>query len=158
MKTCTYIEITSKGYQDCDNLCEGYTEFCATHNRKIRKEQKEALNAIVKRQALLSKPKKVYAKPNKVSEKRLHENVEYLILRSKFITENPHCKAQVNGYCTEKTEDVHHKSGRVGKNFLDTTTFLPVCRSCHTYIESHPQEAKEKGWSMSRLQKQEPTV
>jgi len=108
-----------------------------------------------KRKALLSKPKKVYAKPNKVSEKRKEINKEYFILVEQFKKDNPHCKAKVNEYCTERTDDPHHMRGR-GDYLLVVETWLPVCRSCHSYIEAHPQEAKEKGWSESRLTKQEP--
>ena len=152
MKTCNYALID---YHLCDAPCEGNTDYCATHNRVIRKEAEQRQKAEEKRKALLSKPKKVYAKPNKVSEKRKELNKEYTKLADEFKRENPKCVVRANQYCTGKTESVHHKRGR-GRYLLDVSTFLPCCLSCHTYIEAHPQEAKEKGWSESRLAKQEP--
>jgi predicted HNH restriction endonuclease len=46
--------------------------------------------------------------------------------------------------------DVHHKKGR-GKYHLDTSTWLPVCRNCHEWIETHPEDAKELGYSETRI-------
>jgi len=47
--------------------------------------------------------------------------------------------------------DVHHMAGRVGEKLLDTDTWLPCCRPCHLFIESHPVAARELGLSESRL-------
>jgi len=77
----------------------------------------------------------------------------YIVLRVKFLTENPACKARLSG-CTLVASDVHHTKGR-GNYYLDITTFLPVCRSCHSYIELHPNEAKELGFSLNRLENEE---
>jgi len=52
--------------------------------------------------------------------------------------------------CTGVATDVHHKAGR-GENHLKMSTWLPVCRTCHTWIELHPKEAKELGLSETRL-------
>lgn len=46
-------------------------------------------------------------------------------------------------------EDV--KMGCVGDNYLKMGTWLSVCRSCHAWIETNPLEAKELGFSESRL-------
>jgi hypothetical protein len=34
------------------------------------------------------------------------------------------------------------------------STWLGVCASCHEYIELHPNEAKELGFSVNRLDKE----
>lgn len=58
--------------------------------------------------------------------------------------------------------DVHHKRGRVGYAdqwardndiplLLDPRFFLGVSREGHEWIESHPKEARELGYSESRL-------
>lgn len=52
--------------------------------------------------------------------------------------------------CCYTSVDVHHKRGR-GKYLLDESTWLPVCRGCHNKIETHPNWAKENGYSESRL-------
>lgn len=141
--------------EPCYNQCEGRTNYCARHNRLLRKIETDQQKANEKRKAILSAPKKVYKAPNKVSEKRKELNKEYFALVEQFKIDNPKCKANVNEYCTENTDDPHHRKGR-GVYLLDTTTWLPVCRSCHSYIEAHPNEAIQKGWSESRLAKDEP--
>ena len=157
MKTCQWQHPDDY----CFNMVEGRTDYCARHNRLIRKMATDEKKLSEKIGRLKSKQKEKNKVPrpqvNKVSEKRKELNKEYFILVEQFKKDNPHCKAKVNAYCTEKTTDPHHKRGR-GLYLLDVSTWLPCCRSCHTYIEAHPQEAKEKGWSMSRLKKQEPTV
>lgn len=62
----------------------------------------------------------------------------------------------------QPTTDVHHKKGRVGyadefarENDIsllhDQRFWLAVSRSGHRWIEEHPIEAKERGWSFDRL-------
>lgn len=150
--TCSFLMPND---EECGERCEGNTPFCGSHNRFLRKEKELAEKALAKKASLLSKPKKVYPKPNKVSDKRKELNKEYFKLVEQFKKDNPECKAKVNEYCTEQTDDPHHRKGR-GKHLLSVETWLPVCRSCHDYIEAHPLEAKEKGWSESRLAKTEP--
>jgi hypothetical protein len=41
--------------------------------------------------------------------------------------------------------------GRIGNLLTDETKFLAVCRACHDWIETHPKEAKELGYSISRI-------
>lgn len=60
------------------------------------------------------------------------------------------CIAKIKG-CYGYASDVHHMAGRIGANLMDENTWLPVCRSCHKWIEEHPAEAKERGLSRSRL-------
>lgn len=85
------------------------------------------------------------------SDKQSVLDVAYTMLRKKFVAKNPYCQARIAG-CTTHTTDVHHKRGR-GKYYLDDTTWLAVCRACHAYIETHPTEAKELGFSISRTSK-----
>jgi len=89
--------------------------------------------------------KKIAAK----SSKKAGEDQVYSKLRKDYLTLRPVCKANVPG-CTSVATDVHHKAGR-GKYYLITTTWLPVCRICHMWIETHPKEAKELGFSENRL-------
>lgn len=74
---------------------------------------------------------------------------EYKKLRIKFLSDKM-CQAKIYN-CSLKAHDVHHMSGRVGDNMLDTSNWLAVCRSCHTWIENNPKEAKELGFSKNRL-------
>lgn len=130
-------------------------DYCYSHARLSRKQIERDAKQKEKRSSLLQSPPKVRGRIKKVSAKREELNKEYFKLVEQFKKDNPFCKANVNEYCTEKTEDAHHRRGR-GAYLLEVSTWLPVCRSCHNFIESHPNIAKEKGWSESRLATTEP--
>ncbi len=82
---------------------------------------------------------------NKVSDKQSKLLDAYSKLRKIFFSkeENKYCKAQLPG-CQLHASDVHHMKKR-GVYLLDITTWLSTCRVCHSYIESHPEEAKALG-------------
>ena len=94
----------------------------------------------------IEKPKSI----SPVSKKRQGEMDTYSRLRDAFITAKPRCEAKLVG-CTGISTDVHHKAGRVGENYLKIGTWLAVCRSCHSWIETNPEAAKELNFSESRL-------
>lgn len=151
---CQYPECEAWAYRpDAD--------YCESHRRSISKEAETSRKQSEKRAAILEKAKQKSQqprpKPKKISPKREELNKEYKILADEFKRTNPSCIVRVNEYCSGKTESVHHKRGR-GRYFLDVSTFLPCCLSCHSYIESHPKEAKEKGFSESRLAKPKETI
>lgn len=109
------------------------------------------VNKIEKQEKGIEKPtNKIYNIP-KFSAKRKVENALYLKKRRIFMEQNKTCQAQLSG-CTHLATDLHHPRGRLGKNLTDETNFLALCRPCHTYIETHPEFAKEKGFSLSRLE------
>lgn len=85
------------------------------------------------------------------SKKRAKENNQYLALRKKFLKVYPRCQAKLDGCVVEATE-VHHMAGRIGDNLVDADNFLAVCPCCHSWIETHPREARALGLSISRLQ------
>jgi hypothetical protein len=85
----------------------------------------------------------------KVSVKKSQEDAVYSKLRKDYLCSRPFCQASIPGKCTTNATDVHHKKGR-GKYYLITPTWLAVCRSCHEWIETHPEQAKELGYSESR--------
>ena len=94
----------------------------------------------------IDKPKSI----SPVSKKRQVEMDEYSKKRLAFLALYNNCQAKLVG-CTGKATDVHHKAGRVSENYLNIQTWLAVCRQCHTWIETNPLEAKELGFSESRL-------
>ena len=53
--------------------------------------------------------------------------------------------------CRQEMADVHHTKGRVGDLYTDTRWMVGLCRSCHDYVEAHPEWAREVGLSASRL-------
>jgi len=94
----------------------------------------------------IDKPKSI----SPVSKKKRVEIDKYSQLREAFLVAKPHCEAKLVG-CTGASSDVHHSKGRVGENYLKVGTWVSLCRSCHSYLETHPEEAKELGFSQSRL-------
>lgn len=76
-------------------------------------------------------------------------NSAYSQERKKYLSNNPMCHAKIYN-CTNHATEVHHKKGR-GKYHLDTSTWLPVCRNCHDWIENNPEDAKELGYSETRI-------
>ena len=80
------------------------------------------------------------------SAKRSKQMREYKKIRVEFLEANPLCER-----CGGIATTVHHKKGRMGELIINTEYFLPACMPCHEWIETHPGEAKEKGYSISRL-------
>jgi len=117
----------------CGNkVIENYEEMlCATCNRKKRVSPQTQL-----------KRKRI----SPVSVKRKKKLEEYVHIRNKFLEENPICER-----CGDLAIDVHHTKGRLGTNLTDTQYFKSVCRTCHTYIEEHPEWALLHGFRKSRL-------
>lgn len=85
----------------------------------------------------------------KVSAKQLENLKKYRKVRDEFM-KNKLCEAKLNG-CTGKATDLHHAKGKVGELLTDKRYFKALCRSCHSYIEVHPEFAKENGYSLNRL-------
>lgn len=142
----------------CDVHKTVYYKQCRECLHEINKAGKQMDREMDKRKKLIAKQKLQQSQPKpavkKVSDKRKEQNHEYFKLVEQFKKDNPQCHAKILvgmvSICTINTEDPHHRKGR-GKYLLDVSTWLPVCRNCHIYIENHPEEAKEKGWSESRL-------
>ena len=74
---------------------------------------------------------------------------EYEKKRIAFFALHPTCQAKLTN-CTGMATDIHHKAGR-GENHNNINTWMAVCRSCHQWIEEHPNDAKVLGFSQSRL-------
>ena len=62
------------------------------------------------------------------------------------IPHNQPCQARAKG-CQGLALEKHHKLKR---RFRDESpeNFLYVCSRCHNFIETHPKEAYERGWSI----------
>lgn len=94
----------------------------------------------------IDKPKSI----SPVSKKRQGEMDEYSKKRLAFLALHNNCQAKLVG-CTGKATDIHHSKGRLGDNYLNISTWFALCRACHSYLETNPEEAKELGFSESRL-------
>ena len=73
----------------------------------------------------------------KVSDKQAKINRLYTDTRVQYLKMIPHCQVSSDD-CTHIATQVHHRSGRIGNNMLDTTTWLSVCYSYHEKIERNP--------------------
>ena len=82
----------------------------------------------------------------KRSNKKQIEDRVYTVLRKRFLEERPQCEV----FPHLKSEEVHHKAGRNGSNYLDTNTWASVSRVGHLWIHGSPAEAKEKGFMLTR--------
>jgi hypothetical protein len=80
----------------------------------------------------------------RVSKKRAAANKIYLAKRKVFMASRRLCEAGLP-CCTKWPQDVHHASGRSGTNMLDDTTWMAVCRACHSYIHNHPGASRSLG-------------
>lgn len=88
----------------------------------------------------------------KVSKKQSANLRQYKKVRESYLESNTNCEAKLNG-CTYESTEIHHKKGRIGSLLQNDSYFLAVYRNCHHYIELNTIEAKEKGFSLSRLEK-----
>ena len=95
------------------------------------------------------KPVKLRAPIKPKSAKQAKLDSLYTQLRKPWMENNPMCEANLVG-CTHHSTDVHHKKGR-GKWLLIVDTWMSVCRTCHTWIETHPVEATEMGYRESKI-------
>lgn len=77
---------------------------------------------------------------------------EYSKRRTAYLALHQFCEAKLPG-CKCNATEIHHKAGKIGELYVLISNFLAVCRSCHNWIEAHPEEAKELNFSESRLKK-----
>jgi hypothetical protein len=136
--TCTH--------PDCNNLVEGRTGLCATHNK-----QRRALDNIK-----LPDDKE----PVKKQSSQMAAMMRIYIPKAKKFIKGKMCAVLKNVPATE----VHHRAGRGINTYydewakerginllLDERFWLPVSREGHTEIEKRPAWAKKMGYSEDRL-------
>lgn len=78
------------------------------------------------------------------SSKQQKKDAAYSVLRAQYLKNKPHCQAKLKG-CTLVATDIHHKAYR-GENYLDTTTWMSICRTCHSWVHEHPKIARALGF------------
>ena len=90
---------------------------------------------------------------NRVSKKRKSLDAERKATRELVLARDLNrCQAYIQG-CTLHATDVHEiKSRARGGNIVavggDLTNFLSLCRSCHSFITTHPAWAERHGFSV----------
>lgn len=88
-----------------------------------------------------SEPKEKKPIP-KFSKKREKENREYTIKRLQFLAQPENLRCFIEG-CNNKADTIEHSAGRIGKNFLDVTTWRPCCNFHNLELERN-SELSEK--------------
>ena len=78
----------------------------------------------------------------KFSKKREKENREYTIKRLQFLAQPENLRCFIEG-CNNKADTIEHSAGRIGKNFLDVTTWRPCCNFHNLELERN-SELSEK--------------
>ena len=126
---------------------------CGNLEYIYKQHGKERYSKICWEKKLLAEGKKPVVKQRtpiaKMSDKRQKLNTAYLILRTQFLKDHPHCFAQLKGICTKEAQDCHHLFWGKDReaNMNDFSNIVPICRPCHTYTHSvmSKTEAIERG-------------
>lgn len=84
-----------------------------------------------------SEPKEKKPIP-KFSKKREKENREYTIKRLQFLAQPENLRCFIDG-CNKRADTIEHSAGRIGKNFLDVTTWRPCCNEHNLELERNPE-------------------
>lgn len=120
---------------NCDNpiIENKELQLCASCNLERRKAERN------------SKKVKVVHQVKKVSESKAAELKEYAILKKQFLETKMACEIRLPG-CFMNSFEVHHCSISES-NFLNTNTWLAVCRNCHSKIETEmsAESRREQG-------------
>jgi hypothetical protein len=76
------------------------------------------------------------------SPKRQSEYKEYAKVKQAYLALHPICER-----CKKaKSQDIHHKAGRVGQWLCRYEFFAATCRSCHDEIHANGVLARKQGW------------
>jgi hypothetical protein len=76
------------------------------------------------------------------SPKRQREYKEYTKVKQAYMALHPICER-----CKKaKSQDIHHKAGRVGQWLCRYEFFAAVCRACHDAIHENGVAARKQGW------------
>lgn len=76
------------------------------------------------------------------SPKRQREYKEYAKAKKAYLALHPTCERCKN----KKSEDIHHKAGRVGQWLCRYDHFAALCRGCHDWVHQNGKEARRLGW------------
>lgn len=95
----------------------------------------------------------------KVAKKRAVLDAKYMVLKSQFMGKKEN---QICPITNTQTVDVHHMKGKIGfaddwarinniPLLIDVRFWKALSREGHSYVETHPNWAKENGYSLNRL-------
>ena len=113
---------------------------CEFHYKKHRAEVNAEKNA--------GKEKKVQKPIARRSKKRTIEELQYNADVKVYLGKPEN---QICPITKQKTTEVHHKKGRIGKLLLDQRFWIALSTEGHRQVELNPEWAKENGFSLDRL-------
>lgn len=122
-------------FEPCGNMCEGNTDYCASHNHYLRKFERD------------EKKTKIVKPVKKITEKRAKQNREYLEMREQFLEQYPVCQVKD---CQNKATEIHHPSGRANDLLTNPENFMAICSDHHKFITENSAWAIENGYSKLR--------
>lgn len=131
MKTCSWPE----DELPCNNLCEGNTDYCGSHNFLLRKRAKQAAKV------------KVVTPVKKITAKRAKQNSEYLVMREQFLEQYPICQVKD---CQNIATEIHHMQGKANDLLTNPENFMAICNDHHKHFTEHSAEAIKNGYSKLR--------
>lgn len=131
VRLCKWIDPDES--EPCMNMCEGKTDYCASHNFALRKAARVKTKVVV--------PVK------KITEKRAKQNREYLEMVKDFLIQYPMCQVRD---CVKPSAECHHIQGRSNDLLTNPENFMAVCSDCHKKITEHSAWAIENGYSKLR--------
>lgn len=137
-------------YERCENLVEGRTRYCASHNAMMRKIARDLIKK--EQQKKIPKAKKTkfgYWFGKRISKKRADALKAYRKRRQWFLSQNPHCAVKLHD-CKYIASQVHHQLGREGDLLNNEPYWLPICDPCHRFITTHSNWAIINGFSIRR--------
>ena len=81
------------------------------------------------------------------SKKHAAALAKYYELRRAFLAENTLCEGFKVGLagCEGDAVEPHHTKGW-DIHLNDVSSWLPMCRQCHTWTHQHPSLARSRGW------------
>lgn len=85
---------------------------------------------------------KTRKRPRLMSKSRAAQMREYAKLKKEFLAKHKKCAIWPH----KKATDLHHSKGRRGKLLLDQRYWIPLCREMHSWVHSHPGEARTMSW------------
>ena len=145
------MKIKLKKCASCDQMKQIWknhqgNKYCKDCWARIKSSTTEPKKFVIK--------EKILKKIKTVSNKKQAQDILYSRMRKDFLEnpENSTCKAKLPGCLGvfKQNLTVHHTKGR-GKYYLDTATWIPLCLSCHEWVETHPKKAREMGLSGSKV-------
>lgn len=86
--------------------------------------------------------KKVVKPVPKMSQKRKKEVAIYQKKRIEFLNRSENQICFIEG-CNKNSTTIEHRAGRIGKNYLDESTWAGCCLQCNLELERNPEMSKK---------------